>query len=268
VVIWAGASYIPPGVLVEAHFWNRQILFGTEGDQLGVIRLMLLVNALVVLGLWIAYRAARRHPRRFFVPMASTALVGAVLLAAIAWSGLLLARLYPPLNVARVFESDATGQYAIRDSAGRDASTAGMSSTRREKRLQKSPPVAREPAMRLPEDEAWLGALQVGGEVKRPEKVSGSDFDLYGHFGGRRHHLGVCFLGLIVDEGGRVERAYFLGPSDASDETREVFLSAVRVWRFSPATKDGAPVRVRHILSVSDCPYLPSESSSSLESVK
>ncbi len=86
----------------------------------------------------------------------------------------------------------------------------------------------REPEMRFPEDPVWLEALPVGRDVKRPDTVFGPHFDLYGYFPDRSCFLGMCFLGLIVATCSGVERAYFLGPKNASYEPLGVFLRTVR----------------------------------------
>lgn len=113
LVIWCGVRYMPPDVLIEAHFWHRAVLLGSPGGPLGLLRLMVLVNILAVVGLWVAVRSAGHQPRRFFVPMALTGVVGAMVLAAIAWSTVPLRELYRPIEVYRVLELDDAGNYRI-----------------------------------------------------------------------------------------------------------------------------------------------------------
>ncbi len=114
-VIWAGVYYMPPDVLIEAHSWQREVLFGFPGGHPGLLRPMVLVNTLVVLGLWLAVRSARLQPSRFFIPVALTGLASAVVLATIAWTGVPLRKLYPPIKVDRVLELDDAGTYKVRE---------------------------------------------------------------------------------------------------------------------------------------------------------
>jgi uncharacterized protein YfaP (DUF2135 family) len=118
-------------------------------------------------------------------------------------------------------------------------------------------PAESEPGIRFPEDPVWQEAHPVSGEVRAPKKISGPALDLYGQIEDRRYSLGVCVLGLVIDAEGTVERSYFLAPQRAGEETRDLLLETVRSWQFEPATKEGVPLRVRYILSITDYPYLP-----------
>jgi hypothetical protein len=101
------------------------------------------------------------------------------------------------------------------------------------------------------------GRLNRSPQTSNDPRISGPDLDLYGQLEDRRYSLGVCFLGLVIDADGRVERSYFLAPQRAGKETRDLLLDTVQSWRFDPATRLGVPLRVRYILSITDCPYLP-----------
>ena len=54
---------------------------------------------------------------------------------------------------------------------------------------------------------------------------------------------GVTVIDLVIDEHGRVDRATLASPAMRFEE--RMLLSAVKAWRFRPATKDGAPVKYR-----------------------
>ncbi|MFL6237074.1 MAG: TonB family protein [Thermoanaerobaculia bacterium] len=91
--------------------------------------------------------------------------------------------------------------------------------------------------------------LRVGGKVKRPEIRSQAKPEMPPE--ARRHH-GVDYtviLETIIDTQGRVQSTRVLKGQPWG--LTESAVQAVRQWIFSPATLDGAPVRVCYVLTVS-----------------
>jgi TonB family protein len=88
---------------------------------------------------------------------------------------------------------------------------------------------------------------EVGGEVRRPEKISGENpayHDLARAFGVE----GTVVLEAVIDKAGEVRclrplKRLPLGLTEAAMQT-------VRGWRFKPATVDGEPVTVYYTLTV------------------
>ena len=119
LALWARVVNVPPGGLIGLHLRAQWILFGFPHGQVGVMPTMIVVNVVVVIGLWASYRSARALHRRFFLPLAATTLAGAVVLALISWSAVNLSRVYPPLKVGVVLELDGTGDYRLREFASR-----------------------------------------------------------------------------------------------------------------------------------------------------
>ncbi|MEA2558756.1 MAG: hypothetical protein QOH06_260 [Acidobacteriota bacterium] len=96
-------------------------------------------------------------------------------------------------------------------------------------------------AKRIEEDIAGGKTLRPGGEVTRPEKVSG-DLPLYTERAREERLSGVVLLELIIDkQGGVAEARVVRGMPEGLDRSA---LKALRDWRFQPATRKGKPVQV------------------------
>ncbi len=88
---------------------------------------------------------------------------------------------------------------------------------------------------------------RVGGNVTRPEKVSGSPPE-YTIEARKAQVQGVVILETVIDEKGNVTDVKILkGLPEGLDEAA---LEAVRTWKFSPAKMDGKPVPVLYVLTV------------------
>jgi TonB family protein len=96
-------------------------------------------------------------------------------------------------------------------------------------------------AKRLEADIAAGRTLRPGGEVTRPEKLSG-DLPVYTERAREERLSGVVLVELVVDEQGAVAEARVLkGMPEGLDRS---CLKALREWKFEPATRKGKPVRV------------------------
>jgi hypothetical protein len=59
--------------------------------------------------------------------------------------------------------------------------------------------------------------------------------------------LGTNTMSLLIDEGGAVQQALLTSPPVRMSDM--LLLSAAKVWKFHPATKDGRPVKYRLTVS-------------------
>ena len=88
---------------------------------------------------------------------------------------------------------------------------------------------------------------RVEGDVKRPEKISGSP-PAYTVEARKDRVTGVVILETVIDEQGDVTEVRILkGLPGGLDQAA---VEAVRTWKFNPATLDGRPVPVYYILTV------------------
>ncbi|HEY0782467.1 MAG TPA: energy transducer TonB [Thermoanaerobaculia bacterium] len=89
--------------------------------------------------------------------------------------------------------------------------------------------------------------LRVGGDVTRPEKLSGAT-PTYTDEARAARLQGVVILEAVIDENGNVTDARVLKglPMGLDDQA----LTAVRTWNFKPATLAGRPVKVYYVLTV------------------
>ncbi len=83
--------------------------------------------------------------------------------------------------------------------------------------------------------------LKVGGDVSAPRVIYGPEPE-YTDEPQKAHFTGTCVLSVVVDPNG-LPRDIAVKKS-LGVELDERAIAAVRRWRFSPATKDGAPVAV------------------------
>jgi TonB family protein len=88
---------------------------------------------------------------------------------------------------------------------------------------------------------------RVGGEVLRPEKISGLS-PVYTEAARRARVQGVVIIEAIIDEAGNVTDAKVLKglPMGLDQSAHE----AIKTWKFKPATLDGQPVKVYYVLTV------------------
>lgn len=88
---------------------------------------------------------------------------------------------------------------------------------------------------------------RVGGEVSRPEKISGAP-PVYTEIARRARIAGVVIIEAVIDEKGDVTGTKVLkGLPMGLDQSA---VEAVETWKFKPATLDGQPVPVYYILTV------------------
>lgn len=91
------------------------------------------------------------------------------------------------------------------------------------------------------------GPIRVGGDVLRPEKISGPD-PQYTEIARKARVQGVVILEAIIDKNGEVQNLKVLkGLPMGLDQAA---LDAVSRWRFQPATLNGKPVDVYYNLTV------------------
>lgn len=89
--------------------------------------------------------------------------------------------------------------------------------------------------------------LRVGGNVSRPEKISGNP-PIYTEMARRARLQGVVIVEAIINERGEVVNARILkGLPMGLDKAA---LDAVQRWKFKPATLAGKPVKVFYTLTV------------------
>ncbi len=102
-----------------------------------------------------------------------------------------------------------------------------------------APPVA--------EPEAPDGPIQVGGDVTKPEKVTTPD-PQYTEIARKARIQGVVIVQAIIDKQGNVVNVKVLKglPMGLTEEA----VSAIKLWKFKPATLNGKPVDVYFNLTV------------------
>lgn len=100
----------------------------------------------------------------------------------------------------------------------------------------------------LAQEDAPIGPpYRVGGEVGRPEKISG-DPPVYTELARRARVAGVVIIEVVIDEQGNVTSTRVLkGLPMGLDR---VAVDAVQTWKFKPATMYGKPVAVYYTLTV------------------
>jgi TonB family protein len=91
------------------------------------------------------------------------------------------------------------------------------------------------------------GPIRMGGDVTRPEKVSGPGAE-YTRDARRARIQGVVILEVIIDENGNVTNVKVLKPLPMGLDHQAV--EAVERWKFRPATLHGRPVAVYYNLTV------------------
>ncbi|MFL6200888.1 MAG: energy transducer TonB [Thermoanaerobaculia bacterium] len=91
------------------------------------------------------------------------------------------------------------------------------------------------------------GPYRVGGEVTRPEKISG-DPPVYAEAARRARVMGVVIIEALIGEKGEVTGSRVLKGLPLGLEQAAV--DAVKTWKFKPAMLRGRPVPVYYILTV------------------
>lgn len=89
--------------------------------------------------------------------------------------------------------------------------------------------------------------LRVGGEVSRPEKISG-DSPVYPELARRAGLSGVVIVESVIDEKGKVVNARILKGLPLG--LNEAALAAVNTWKFKPAKMNRKPVKVYYVLTI------------------
>jgi len=91
------------------------------------------------------------------------------------------------------------------------------------------------------------GPFRVGGEVSRPEKISGESPD-YTEMARKARISGVVIVEAVIDENGDVTETKVLkGLPMGLDQAA---VEALETWKFRPATMDGRPVPVYYIVTL------------------
>lgn len=88
---------------------------------------------------------------------------------------------------------------------------------------------------------------RVGGDVTRPEKISGIP-PVYTELARKARVMGVVIVEAIIDEQGNVTETRVLKGLPMGLDRAAV--EAVETWKFKPATLDGRPVPVFYVLTV------------------
>ncbi len=91
------------------------------------------------------------------------------------------------------------------------------------------------------------GPIRVGGDVTRPEKISGPN-PQYTEIARKARIQGVVIVEAIIDKGGNVTNVKVLKPLPMGLDQAAV--DAVKKWKFKPATLNGKPVDVYYNLTV------------------
>jgi periplasmic protein TonB len=91
------------------------------------------------------------------------------------------------------------------------------------------------------------GPIRVGGDVTRPEKISGPN-PQYTEIARKARIQGVVIVEAIIDKGGNVTNVRVLKPLPMGLDQAAV--DAVQNWKFKPATLNGKPVDVYYNLTV------------------
>jgi len=98
-------------------------------------------------------------------------------------------------------------------------------------------------------------AWRIGGDVTTPVATHKVD-PKYPAEALKQQVGGICIVQLVLDEKGNVAHAASL--SGPSPEIEQAAVDAARQWKFTPATRNGAPVRVFYMLTLSFRPSAPS----------
>ena len=90
-------------------------------------------------------------------------------------------------------------------------------------------------------------AIQVGGNVTRPQKIFGPN-PRYTEIARKARIQGVVIVQAIIDKGGNVTAVRVLKPLPMGLDQAAV--EAIKKWKFEPATLNGKPVDVYYNLTV------------------
>jgi protein TonB len=115
---------------------------------------------------------------------------------------------------------------------------------------EKDRQVATAPARAPDGSMAW----RIGGDVKPPVATHKVD-PKYPAEALKQQVGGICIVQLVIDEKGNVAHAVSL--SGPSPEIEQAAVDAARQWKFTPATRNGAPVRAFYMLTLSFRPLAP-----------
>lgn len=59
-MLWFHTAFVPVDRSLDGYLWQCGVLYGYQGEDIGVIAALSIVNLIVVIGLWVAYRSSRR----------------------------------------------------------------------------------------------------------------------------------------------------------------------------------------------------------------
>ena len=119
VILWFHVTFVLVERSLDGYLWQCATLFGSSGLDVGVVPAMLVVNVLAALGLWVAFRSARRFDGPLAKATLASTLLGAVVLATIGWWGVKTQERCRPLEISAVYELGADGEYEVRELADR-----------------------------------------------------------------------------------------------------------------------------------------------------
>ena len=100
-------------------------------------------------------------------------------------------------------------------------------------------------------EKAHPGVARVGGKVKAPVRVSGDQPSIPDELS-QKHRVGeTMILEAVIDERGNVVDPIFL--SDTQKDLQPYVLTALKGWKYQPATANGKPLAVFLTVTVNIC---------------
>ena len=85
LLLWFHVFFVPVERSLHGYLWQCTVLSGAGSPAPGVVLVLTIVNVVAVIGLWVAFRSARRHEGRLARATGILCLGGALLLALIVW---------------------------------------------------------------------------------------------------------------------------------------------------------------------------------------
>ena len=113
-LLWFHVWFVPVERSLSGYVWQCAVPSGAGSRGPGVVAALTIVNVLAGVGLWVAFRSARRHEGRLAKATGASCLAGAVLLALVVWWAGRLEERCRPLEVRAVYELGADGEYEDR----------------------------------------------------------------------------------------------------------------------------------------------------------
>jgi hypothetical protein len=106
-----GGAWTPVDAHWAAHVTHSELLQGSPSGQGGVLRPFLVLNLVVVVALWLAYRSARRERTPTARGLMAAALAAAVVFAALSYLVIQFRGSRPDLFVRERIELEPDGTY-------------------------------------------------------------------------------------------------------------------------------------------------------------